>query len=528
MGRGIERFLGRLLDVGKRLFCDTATKLFIQNNRKRWKRIDAPLRGKILVERNSLQHCIISWSYFANYLGEVYDSKIYTYSDRGKINNYVLDSIYKSFGSQGNIQEILSLDQKQEAEKICDVLFEKCKTKQDWYNATILDYHVGIDIYESYLILGKPTINPTDLVFRNIVKEAAEKTVFWEKKLKELSVNAILISHDCYLGNIIRRVANRKKIPVYQITTGWGVELKEGFSFGDRYKCYRTLFRQLPLEKQKAGKQWAKKQLERRFSGEIGVDMFYSKKSSFGEVDPQKHILNDDGKIKVLICPHSFFDNPNCIGKRLFIDYYEWISYLGEISNLTDYDWYVKLHPDYRSGEIEVIQDIIKKYPKFKLIDENVSHKQLAYEGLNFALTVYGTIACEYPLLGVQVINAGNNPHIAYDFSWTPSSLEEYREWLLNLDQLHKDINPEEIYEFYCVHHIYGNYDSKMRGRDDLIFKSEKNMRETLGNEVYTSKMYRYFLDELDDERHEIIKDNVKQYFQQINDYDMNKLYIRE
>lgn len=508
-------------------FKDTNVKKFEENNMKRWGKCEKK-ENIILVERNSLPHCIISWSYFANHFKNVYDADIYTYSNDETIINYALNSMYESFGSKGNIRETLDSAQHETVSQIQEKLFRQCKSKKDWYNAKVVGLNIGIDIYESYLALGNPTLDINDKAFYTIVRQAVEKVIFWDKKLGDLNVKVIIISHDCYLGNIIRRLANKKSIPVYQITTNWGVKLTDGFSFGDRYQCYRELFAQLSSKQQQLGKNWARRQLERRLNGEVGVDMYYSKSTSFDDVDTDKHVLQDNENIKVLICPQCFYDNPNGQGDRLFIDYYDWLCYLGELSNITNYDWYIKLHPDYRIGEKEILQKIIDKYPKIQLIDENISHKQLAYEGLDFALTVHGTVACEYPLLGVQVINAGNNPHVAYDFSWTPLSLAEYRDWLLNLDKLHKDINMDEIYEFYCVHHLYGNYDSNMRGRDDLIFKSEKNMRETLGDEVYTSKMYRYFLDELDDERHEIIKKNVKQYFQQINDYDMSKLYIRE
>ena len=54
--------------------------------------------------------------------------------------------------------------------------------------------------------------------------------------------------------------------------------------------------------------------------------------------------MNYDDNIKVLICTHEFFDDPNSTGGLLFPDFYEWLKYLAQISNKTNYDWYIKPH----------------------------------------------------------------------------------------------------------------------------------------------------------------------------------------
>lgn len=52
---------------------------------------------------------------------------------------------------------------------------------------------------------------------------------------------------------------------------------------------------------------WSKRQLERRFNGEIGVDMSYSKKSSFTSSDSNVNVLGKNSKLKIIICTHCFF-----------------------------------------------------------------------------------------------------------------------------------------------------------------------------------------------------------------------------
>ena len=139
----------------------------------------------------------------------------------------------------------------------------------------------------------------------------------------------------------------------------------------------------------------AKKRLDLRLSGKIGVDMNYSLKSAYNKNLLKHRQLVKSNRLKVLIATHCFFDSPHSYGFNLFSDFYEWLNFLGKLSIETNYDWYIKTHPDFLPGNIMIIKSIIKKYPKIKLLKANISHKQLIQEGIDVALTVYGTIGCE-------------------------------------------------------------------------------------------------------------------------------------
>ena len=64
---------------------------------------------------------------------------------------------------------------------------------------------------------------------------------------------------------------------------------------------------------------------------------------------------------KILIATHCFFDSPHSYGNNLFPDFHDWLDFLGNMTEETDYDWYIKTHPDYVQGTMEIIESFIVK-----------------------------------------------------------------------------------------------------------------------------------------------------------------------
>ena len=199
--------------------------------------------------------------------------------------------------------------------------------------------------------------------------------------------------------------------------------------------------------------------------------MQYSTKSAYSSLRYKKLIINSP-RVKILIATHCFFDSPHSYGKNIFPDFYEWLDFLGEISCQTDYDWYIKTHPDYLPGTMKIIEYFIAKYPKFRLLPSNASHHQIIEEGIDFALTTYGTIGFEYAALGIPVINASlNNPHVAFDFNLHPKNLREYKKILFLLDKIKFKPNRNSVYEYYFMKHIFYNTNIFT---DDMEYSNKK------------------------------------------------------
>ena len=75
---------------------------------------------------------------------------------------------------------------------------------------------------------------------------------------------------------------------------------------------------------------------------------------------------------------------------------------------------------------MEILKNFVEKFPNIKILDANVSFKQLANEGLDLILTCHGSIAHEAPMLGIKVINCAYNNSIKFNFSKTILSKKFY------------------------------------------------------------------------------------------------------
>jgi len=266
------------------------------------------------------------------------------------------------------------------------------------------------------------------------------------------------------------------------------------------YLSYHERFKRLQLSEQKKGLVWAEERIQKRFSGTIGVDMAWATKSAFTSNVSSKPVIKKSNRIKILVATHEFYDSPNCYGGLLFMDFYEWLMFLAKISEKTNYDWYLKNHPDELPISVRVTKEIVDANQNFNLIPSETSFHQLAEEGIEYVLTCYGSVGHECPLLGMKVINAGNNQHMGYDFNWNPKTVEEYEKLLMNLGSLKKNINPNDIFEFYYMQH------KKLGIIDDWIFPSYARMLIDLTEKQrYGSEIFTYFLDALSPEKHQQI-----------------------
>jgi hypothetical protein len=504
---------------------DQADVRFIKHNKRVFERVvkqqdDGPV---VMMELSSMQSAHVSYSYLANVLATENNARIIGYVPRvyssrwkrlafkvAKQIGFSYLGIYRSFGASDFLVIQISESHKQKARRIYEEVTSKLGDKWDLEAMTIHGIWIGDLIYDTYLArFKKPTIDKTAPEFLSFLLESIELFVFWEDYLDSHDVRGINVSHCVYNVAMPLRLGVERNIPVFQanVTHVYRMSKKNYFAYND-FLYFRERFAVLPEAVKKAGIEEAKRRLEKRFAGEVGVDMAYSTKSAYG-ASRHKQLLRESARKKILIATHCFFDSPHSYGNNVFPDFYEWLDFLGKLSEVTDYDWYIKTHPDYLPGTMEIIEAFVAKYPRFTLLPSNASHHQIIAEGIDVALTVYGTIAFEYAALGVPVINNSlNNPHIAYDFNLHSKNVEDYRRILLDLDQINFHIDKQQVYEYYFMRFMYNT--------EDLFFDSYDTTIEKLGgyNGQFTSAVYDEWMEEWTLDKHQSIVSALRNFIQ--------------
>ena len=487
---------------------DEFAKAFIAHNKKTWDCFTAEKgQGEIILEFNSISSGIIAFSYLANVLSKLHGATIKAYFNgrnviKEKVVQRKLREIFKSFNVEGFLYYQLSPAQLEEVENLHDDILIRLKTKKDVEDLKVEGVWIGDLLYDSHCLkYMTPTVEISDHRFHNSLKDALGSYVYWRDYFKAHQVKAVIVSHTVYAQlAVITRIAIKQGIPTYQAnaTHVYFLNEKNLMAYNDFF-YFPEKFRELSIAEQREGIVLAKEKIKQRFSGKVGVDMAYSTKSAYSGIRKNR-IIRESQKINVLIAPHCFFDSPHPYGVNLFPDFYEWLDFLGVISEKTDYDWYIKTHPDFLPGNIPIIKEFLDKYLKFTLIPADTSHFQLIEEGISYGLTVWGTIGFEYAALGVPVINASLcNPHIRYGFNIHPRTISEYENVMMNLQTQKLEIDINEVYEYY--------YMAFIDHTNNWLFRDYEGFLKEIGGyaKQFRSISYDIFLRDFSQKRHQQI-----------------------
>ena len=232
----------------------------------------------------------------------------------------------------------------------------------------------------------------------------------------------------------------------------------------------------------------------------------YLKDSSFRNKDI-KIKKSQKNKIKVAIFVHDFIDSPHIYGNHFFPDFQKWFEFLDEMIKKTDYEWYVKEHPASSLLTKNKVEDLLKANKNLKLIKKNFPNNKLKNLGINFVLTVFGTVASELPIYDIQVISASKNqPHMDFNFSINPKNFNRYKNLILDLGKNNFKINKKQLYSFHYLKEIFS--------KNHLFFYDQEKYFKYLGNKPlrFTPTVYKYWLDDFDLKKHYQIMNNLEKF----------------
>ena len=451
---------------------DSSARRFMAYCRKKWP-WDPKAKYDSVVLMSYWAHKISLYcnAHTVNYLARRTGSGIETYAIFGGKDTRVR-RVYESFGARLGLDASWAEQDRPELEKQADEIFHSLKSKWDLLELRLDGLKIGDLIYDSYLRwFEEPTVKLDDPRLRRLIFESVFIYRALANYLKVKHVEALITDdysyHEC---GILTRVLMREKVPVYFVCFGKQhfvyrmlMEPETGyhdFPFRWEFHHYRKLFRAMPEEEQVRCREIGRQHLDRRLAGHIDK-LTNMQVSPFGA--RTEKVFPENGRPRIVILMHDFFDSPHYYRWMLFPDFYEWMIFLFEKASETEFDWYVKPHPatwDPARGSLNrrnvaVTEELLARFPKIKLMPPTVSNIQIVEEGISAMFTMYGTAGHEFARLGVPVVNAADNPHIAYPFNYHPTTLEEYADLIHRADRLASSADPDEVAEYVYMNYYY-------------------------------------------------------------------------
>ena len=350
--------------------------------------------------------------------------------------------------------------------KIYQKIKKKINSKKDVLKISVKNTLIGDLIYDTYLNRYlQPTVDINNKEFQLVMKECIELALYWHDFFIRNKVKYIIGTHGVYSYAIPYRIALNFKVRGF-LTNLHGIkEVTNDFIYEhspDRNK--KNLLNTITLSKKKKYIKKAKSDLKKLTNGYKIKNRDYTlKKSSFIKYKSKKvRLIKPSNKIKILVSPHDFFDAAHGFGDhKLFEDYYEWLKFTLDLSLKTDYEWYVKTHPDLmgKFGEKqratrEIVSEMVSNYKNVKMLPPNYSHRDIINGGIDFVITCHGSVAYEYAMENIPtIIGSKCNPYKEFKFSIQPKDRKDYKRKIMNLVKIKKlfKINKRNIYEFYAL-----------------------------------------------------------------------------
>ena len=482
-----------------------------------------------LIEFNGWAVIHIIFSYLVNYFKKEKNCRIVAYEahdlmnrlDPPKISKYLWKlgsyfnvrtfKIFKMFGTDEFIKPKFKNAYFNKSKYICDLFYSNKPSLRKLESFKINNVWIGDLIYDSYLKkFSLPTLDLNTPEFKNFFKKSLMLFFFWEEYFKKNHIKGICVCHAVYLTGIPLRIANSRKIRCFSASNmnlynlSSSINYKKKINGSDiEFKYYKKYFKKFPKETQKKKIMIGKDIIKDILVGKRKY--FYLKKKTYTNIKYKK--VKNTKKINIVIFSHNFVDSPHIHGNHFFSDFKQWFNFLQSIIEKTDYNWYIKDHPTSNEITKNEINNFLQKNQKIKYLSKNFTNNKLLKLGIDYVLTVYGSIASEMPAYGINVISASkNNPHINHSFSINPKNLKDYKKILMNLNKYNKKINLTDLYRFHFMKYfLFKNNLFFCDPEKYFIFNKKKPLQ-------FTPKMYEYWLKEFNLNHHKKIIKNLSEF----------------
>jgi hypothetical protein len=469
----------RLTSVGRKLGLvapaplDPRTQAFIDWNRAKWSARPADEKnGVVLVGLFAWNPSIFAYSYVTNTLAEPTGGAVRGFCFQERVSDGT-KALYASFGAELGLTHAQAEPQRALAEKQADEIFRSLRTKADVLAIAIDGVRLGDLIYDTYLrYVPRHTPKLDDPELRATIFDTLLIYYACRNYLAEHKVLAVIPDHTVYSQcGVLIRLASLARIPTYFVyynpaflLTRVDYEYQRGSSLIPTrwpYSRFREFFGELTPEQQQRARERARNALNDRLTGKVDhkiLSQISAYHSGTGE-----RIMADRGRPRALVLINDFCDGVHGYRRMLFHDCWEWMCHLLARASETPFDWYVKPHPNVRlrgrehMNEVNrvAVEELRTRFPKITFLEASASNRQLVDEGICAMFTMHGTAGHEFAAMGVSVVNAGDNPHIAYPFNIHAQTVEEYNDLIAHADSLKVKIDPADVEEFFYMNYFF-------------------------------------------------------------------------
>ncbi len=525
-------------------FYDNTLKRMVGFTKTQWKSNDLSEReSEVLIPiipTEELSYCsfqLLEYIYAGNYLSKNYKASISGFlpdditetKEDIRVYKSIID-IYKAANLNKIIYQNLNSKQKIESEGLFEFVKDQITKLEDWNKISFLGFDFGVEIVRYYLRFGKLSFDPVNESFMETVKESIELAIFWRDYFADHKIKAVVLMDATFHEGIINHFADINGIPTYKINFDLSVKTEEHFNYGKSYPFLKDIFNNLEEEEKIKGAEWGKKQLEMLSNGDSKAVTPYRLNNesvySYGTDQTIISRLAGDKRNKAIICPHIFCEDPLTYGRQISDDnYLEWLRILGEETRNSNFSWYIKLHPDENKRGNDFFMEFISTYPHITLLPARLNPIILKRFDFKYAFTVAGSIGHEYPYLGINVVNAGNNPHMSFDFCLNPTNKKELIDIIRKIDEVQYTPNIEELYQYYYL--AYGRKGYDLWGlKSSKIFELEEwynNFDEWKDLEYKDNSFYDDYMKVCTGKWHERMLDRVEKMFIAMDSWDWKK-----
>jgi hypothetical protein len=337
--------------------------------------------------------------------------------------------------------------------------FNEFLSKDEVLNFKYKGVKIGDLVYDSYLKENrKATVDIKSKELAFIIKKACFLVDFYQNEFSKYNIKEFYITHANYIcyGAAIR-VALKNNIKVFcthGVRGGEFHQLTEENPFiSPDFKIYKKLFDK--LENPDVLLELAKKELENIFKGTINSSIDYLKETPYKDATIPINVISDKTD-NLLIMLHCFFDSPHIYKSMLYPDFYEWVVDTIQVALGADKAVFIKEHPNGMLGNDIIVSELKKKFSAVTFLDKTTSNLAIMHSKIDAVVTVYGTLGHEFPYMDIPVINAGDNPHSAFNFCYNPASRSQYQDLIMKVGALKKPTNLDkiDILKFYYIHYI--------------------------------------------------------------------------